>query len=149
MTRSRRQRTIQVDGIAYGFNVRFTNQSHVTVRAWLLEPDRRRQLRVDVRFDDPWLHYGEIITAPPGRAAEVFQLEPVRPRLVEGLIRAGIAAGWDPQSSGAATHFTMTGADADRPGLIAVTLPQAQRRPVSLGTGSLVPPAEARAARVD
>ncbi|MFI2652238.1 hypothetical protein [Micromonospora fulviviridis] len=48
-------------------------------------------------FDDPWLNYGPIITAPSDRVAEVFALEPVTPRLVAGLIQQAVAAGWPAQ----------------------------------------------------
>lgn len=37
-----------------------------------------------------------IITAPPGRAAEVFQLDPITPAVVEGIVRQAIGDGWRP-----------------------------------------------------
>ena len=117
-----RRRVIHVDGTRYGYTVRFTNQGHVTVGIWQEEPDRRSQLRVLVRFDDPWIHYGIILTAPPERVAEVFTFKPVSPSLVEGLIRAGIAAGWQPGSRGATAKFSLGGVPGDHISLIPVNV---------------------------
>jgi hypothetical protein len=64
-------------------------------------------LDVLVAFDDPWLNYGPILTAPPDRVAEVFVLAPITPRLVEQLVRAGLADGWRPADSGAPMRFTL------------------------------------------
>ena len=59
-------------------------------------------------FDDPWLNYGPIITAPSGRVAEVFALTPVTPRLVAGLIQAALAAGWQVHGDGGPLRFMLT-----------------------------------------
>lgn len=72
-----------------------------------------RPLEVTLRFDDPWLHYGVLLTAPAERIAEVFRLAPVTPALTAALVRAGLAAGWRPEQPGAPRRFTMDGGPAD------------------------------------
>lgn len=100
---SRTPRGIHVDGRDYRWTVRHRDAAHVDVRVWLDRPGGPyRQLVATRRFDDPWLHYGVLLGAPPERIAEVFQLEPVKPALVADLIRAGHAAGWRPEEKGAA-----------------------------------------------
>lgn len=111
-----------MDGVRYGYTVRFADENHVTVGIWQAKPDRLSRLDVIVRFDDPWIHYGVILTAPPERVAEVFTFKPVSPSLVESLIRAGIAAGWQPESGGATARFSLGGVPGDGIALIPVTV---------------------------
>jgi hypothetical protein len=72
---------------------------HVLVRIWPRGAggDAAR-LDVGVRFDDPWLNFGPIVTAPAARVAEVFQLTPVTPRLVAAAIAQALARHWDPDA---------------------------------------------------
>ncbi|MFD8706896.1 hypothetical protein ACFV1W_30555 [Kitasatospora sp. NPDC059648] len=103
--RSRTPRRIHVDDRDYRWVVRLRDSAHVDVRVWLDHPGGPyRPLVVTHRFDDPWLHYGILLTAPPERVREVLRLEPVKPALVAGLIRAGLAAGWQPEEKGAALY---------------------------------------------
>ncbi|MEU4366467.1 hypothetical protein [Micromonospora chersina] len=92
MARTRR-RTIRVDGVDYLWTVRHADPGHVVVRVWHAAT-RVAGLEVLVAFDDPWLNFGPIITAPSDRVAEVFALEPVTPRLVAALIQTAVASGW-------------------------------------------------------
>jgi hypothetical protein len=95
-----RIRSIVVDGIGYRWAVGAVDPGHVRVTVW---HDVRRgggALEILVAFDDPWLNFGPIITAPPGRAAEVLQLNPVVPALVAKLIRQAVHAGWQAQRNG-------------------------------------------------
>ncbi|MGW2373146.1 hypothetical protein [Kitasatospora sp. NPDC001683] len=101
--RSKRARRIHVDGHDYRWVVRLRDTAHVDVRIWLDRPGGPyRPLLATRRFDNPWLHYGVLLTAPPERIDEVFRLEPVKPALVADLIRAGLEAGWRPEERGAA-----------------------------------------------
>ncbi|MFH9348952.1 hypothetical protein [Kitasatospora sp. NPDC017646] len=101
--RSRTPRRIHVDDRDYRWVVRLHDSAHVDVRVWLDGPGGPyRPLVATRRFDDPWLHYGVLLTAPPERIGEVFQLEPVKPALIADLIRAALAAGWRPEEKGAA-----------------------------------------------
>ncbi|WP_345625798.1 hypothetical protein [Rugosimonospora acidiphila] len=58
-------------------------------------------------FDDPWLNYGPIITAPRDRVEEIFSLDAVTPRLVEKLVRAAIGDGWEPDGHGAPMRLVL------------------------------------------
>jgi hypothetical protein len=74
---------------------------HVRVRVWEDAPGRRGGvLEVLVAFDDPWLNYGPIITAPPGRAAQVLQLSPVVPALLAQIVRQALHEGWQADHGG-------------------------------------------------
>ncbi|MFI8456149.1 hypothetical protein [Kitasatospora sp. NPDC085464] len=133
----RTPRRIHVDGRDYRWTVRSRDAGHVVVRVWPDTPEcagrcegsedvggrsrsrlgrtggAGRPLEVTLRFDDPWLHYGVLLTAPAERIAEVFQLAPVTPALTAALVRAGLAAGWRPEQPGAPRRFTMDGGPAD------------------------------------
>ncbi|MFJ8621431.1 hypothetical protein ACIRD3_01125 [Kitasatospora sp. NPDC093550] len=122
----RTPRRIHVDGRDYRWVVRFRDSEHVVVCVWLdipgpsspsgrPGPSRRpgRPLEVLRRFDDPWLHYGVLLTAPADRIAEVFHLAPVTPALTADLVRAGLAAGWRPEEPGAPQRFTLAREPAD------------------------------------
>ncbi|SBT43510.1 hypothetical protein [Micromonospora auratinigra] len=89
-----RKRTIHVDGVEYGWAVRRTDPGHVALRIWPVPGRSGCRLEVQVAFDDPWLNFGPIITAPAERVAEVFALTPVTPQQVAELIRAALASGW-------------------------------------------------------
>jgi hypothetical protein len=63
------------------------------------------RLDVRVRFDDPWLNFGPIITAPTARVTGVFQLAPVTPRLVAAAIAQALVRNWDPDVRGTITTW--------------------------------------------
>jgi hypothetical protein len=79
---------------------------HVIVRIWPRGAggDAAR-LDVRVRFDDPWLNFGPIVTAPADTVAEAFQLAPVTPRLVATAIAQALARQWDPDVRGTTTTW--------------------------------------------
>jgi hypothetical protein len=95
-----RIRNIVVDGTEYRWAVGMVDPGHVLVKVWHGARGRGGVLEVMVDFDNPWLNYGPIITAPPGRAAEVFKLDPVVPGLVATIIRQAREAGWPAEHSG-------------------------------------------------
>lgn len=99
MARTRRRR-IRVDGVDYRWTVRHADPGHVVVRVWHAATRRGTGLEVLVAFDDPWLNFGPIVTAPSDRVAEVFALEPVTPRLVAALVQAAVAEGWPAPGDG-------------------------------------------------
>jgi hypothetical protein len=102
-----RTRSIDVDGIDYRWAVGLVDPGHVMVRVWHGARGRGGALEVTVAFDDPWLNYGPIITAPAGRAAEVFALDPITPSLVAKIVRQALDAGWQVQHTGT-TRFQLT-----------------------------------------
>lgn len=79
---------------------------HVLVRIWPRGAggDAAR-LDVRVRFDDPWLNFGPIVSVPAAKVAEVFQLAPVTPRLVADAIAQALARHWDPDARGTTTTW--------------------------------------------
>jgi hypothetical protein len=106
-------RRLTVGGRAWGWRVRRDGApypGHVIVRVWADgQGGGAAKLDVRVRFDDPWLNYGPMITAPPDRAAEVFATAPVTPKLVAAAITQALAAGWDPDARGTTTAATWDG----------------------------------------
>lgn len=97
MSRANGLRQITVDATRYAWIVARIDPNHVVLRVWAAERGRRDfPLEVRLRYDDPWLNYGPIITAPPERRDAVFQLEPVTPGVVRRTIEAAMAAGWGP-----------------------------------------------------
>jgi hypothetical protein len=107
MARARKRR-IRVNDVDYRWTVRHVDPAHVVVRVWHIAARRGTQLEVRVAFDDPWLNYGPIITAPSDRVAKVFALDPVTPRLVAELIQAALAAGWTVDGDGGPLRFVLT-----------------------------------------
>jgi len=104
---TRRIRRITVDGVAYRWSVSPADSHWLTLRLWR-DGDRTPLADVRVRFDDPWVHYPEILVAArhaPDRLDELFAREPLRPGRVADLIRAVTAAG------GAHTSFTAIDGD--------------------------------------
>jgi hypothetical protein len=106
-------RTLTVAGRRWGWSIRREREiypGHVVVSIWL-ESERggAAKLVVRVRFDDPWLNYGPMITAPPERFAEVFATAPVTPKRVAAAIEQALALGWDPLARGTITPAHLEG----------------------------------------
>ncbi|MEV0902294.1 hypothetical protein [Actinoplanes sp. NPDC049802] len=82
-----RIREIVVDGVPYRWSVTPIDPAWVRVRVW----HGREQILVErIRFDDPWLNYGPLLTGDPELIEQNFRLEPVRPRQVAELIRRAV-----------------------------------------------------------
>jgi hypothetical protein len=106
-------RRLTVVGKRWGWSVRREPEvypGHVSVSIWL-ESERggAAKLVVRVRFDDPWLNYGPMITAPPERFAEVFETNAVTPKRVAAAIEQALALGWDPLARGTITSAHLEG----------------------------------------
>lgn len=56
--------------------------------------------RNPLRFDDPWLNYGPMITTPQERFSQVWSLQPVPPGQVAQVITAARQKGWRPAEEG-------------------------------------------------
>ncbi|MBG0565435.1 hypothetical protein [Actinoplanes aureus] len=102
-----RIRSIVVADIAYRWTVGLAGPGHVKVKLWRDGPEPGGALEVVVTFDDPWLNYGPIITAPADRVSEVFELSPIAPALVAKVVRQALEAGWQAHHSGT-TRFRLT-----------------------------------------
>ncbi|CCH17522.1 hypothetical protein MILUP08_42443 [Micromonospora lupini str. Lupac 08] len=100
-----RIRSIVVDDIEYRWTVGMVDPGRVKVTVWRDGPGGA--LEVMARFDDPWLNFGPIITAPAGRVAEVFELSPIAPALVAKIVRQALDMGWQAQHK-ATTRLQLT-----------------------------------------
>lgn len=101
MSRGSTLRPISIDGVSYVWHIRRQDAHAVLLSVWRARKARTNQeLRVRVRFDDPWLNYGPLITAPPERVREVFVLEPLTPSRVRQMILAALKMGWNPDGGG-------------------------------------------------
>jgi hypothetical protein len=91
-------RQIIVDNIAYRWRVRTLDPQHVLLHV-VLATDRgnRSPLEVRIRFDDPWLNYGLLITATSQQIQNNFALEPVMPRQVRAIILSAREQRWQPE----------------------------------------------------
>jgi hypothetical protein len=99
-------RTIAVDGVSYVWRVKRLDPQHVLLRVWPAQNARTcQELHARIRFDDPWLHYGLLLTAPPERVAEVFVLDPITPARVREIILAALKAGWQPNQADKSLPF--------------------------------------------
>lgn len=106
MSRASALRSITIGHVNYVWRVRSLGLDAVALNVWLAQKARSNQeLCVRVRFDDPWLNYGLIITAPPERVREVFVLEPLTPARVRQIILAALQAGWNPSGGGQPLTF--------------------------------------------
>jgi hypothetical protein len=81
-------RSISVDNRKFAWRVVLDEdcpENEVWLRLWR---DGNKQLWASVRcrFNNPWLFYGEILTAPE-KASEVLQLNPLTPKQVAHIIR--------------------------------------------------------------
>ncbi len=106
MSKASALRPITIDSVNYVWQARGLGPHAVKLSIWLAQKSRSNQeLRVRVRFDDPWLNFGPIITAPPERVREVFVLEPLTPARVRQIILAALQAGWNPSAGGQPLTF--------------------------------------------
>jgi hypothetical protein len=82
----------------------YSYPGYVVARIWLGgEGGGAARLDVRLRFDDPWLNYGEMLTtvaATPERLDEIFDLRPVTPGIVASIIGQALSHGWNPKARG-------------------------------------------------
>ncbi|MCU0493807.1 MAG: hypothetical protein MUD01_19625 [Chloroflexaceae bacterium] len=99
MARQQRLRRMTIGANRYLWRIQRLDAHYVMLRVWAeSRPRRLFPLEVRLRYDDPWVNYGPIITIPPERWQELFQLEPVTPRMVREIIEAALAMEWAPCS---------------------------------------------------
>ncbi|WLQ15353.1 hypothetical protein O5O45_05395 [Hahella aquimaris] len=56
--------------------------------------NKSQKLIVITRFDDPWLNFGPLISCPPEKAPNLFELRPVTPAEVRKVIESAQEKGW-------------------------------------------------------
>jgi hypothetical protein len=94
-------RPILVDGVVYRWRVKRLPADYpgfVELAAWRDGRPRGRAIAVRIRFDDPWLNFGPMVTTPKDRFTDVWQTAPVTPKHVAAIIRAARERGWDPDA---------------------------------------------------
>jgi hypothetical protein len=81
------------------------DHDHVHVAIWSAEC-AGQTVNLQLRFDNPWLYFGEIITCQnPRKLADAFEFRPVTPKEISELIPVAIEAGWTPDKPNAQLHF--------------------------------------------
>ncbi len=90
-------RKIAIGGVAYRWRVQTLDPRYVLLHV-VLATDRgnRSPLEVRIRFDDPWLNYGLLVTAN-SQQIQNFVLEPVTLRQVRAIILSARDHGWLPE----------------------------------------------------
>jgi hypothetical protein len=106
MSTGRTLRQITIGSTCYLWIVKRVDAHYIVLRAWARDRKRRDYpLEVRLRYDDPWLNFGAIITAPPDKRDTVFQLVPITPASVRSIIESAIDAGWGPHHPPDRRHF--------------------------------------------
>jgi hypothetical protein len=101
MSKTSPLRPIAIDGVSYLWRIRRLDPHTVLLSVWLAQKaSTNQELRVRLPFDDPWLNYGPLITAPPDRIHDIFVLEPITPARVRQIILAALQTGWRPDGGG-------------------------------------------------
>ena len=118
MKRQKQLRKIHIDGSDYYWLVQRLNPHYVLLKVWFAQSGKNSQyIQVRVRFDDPWLNYGPLITAPVEKVQEVFRLRPITPAIVRQIIQAVLKQGWQVGEKGVPLNFTWD----DQKGLLPAT----------------------------
>lgn len=116
----KKYRTISVDGCRYTWAVRALDPHYVSLRVWSANDRRRPWSQVRFRFDDPWLHYGELLTAHHAGLDELvaqhFVLAPITPDRVADVIRLRSARDDDHREFEFAAEALIPVEDAERAG---------------------------------
>ena len=103
------KRTITVNGCRYHWtvNLKLYPKSHdrIHVAIWSAQI-RGQKLNLQLRYDDPWLNFGPIITCnEPKKLQSAFELRSVTPAEIRKLILAALESGWTPEKTATQLHF--------------------------------------------
>ncbi|NEO88218.1 MAG: hypothetical protein F6J87_28765 [Spirulina sp. SIO3F2] len=82
-------RKIVVENLDFKWNVKHLSPDYIALRLWFQENRALPWAQVRVRFDNPWLHYGELLVCVDRGidVQNVFQLEPMTPKRVRSIIQ--------------------------------------------------------------
>jgi len=83
-------RKIVVKNNCYAWNIKSINANFIGLRIWLENDRSKPWIQLKYKYNDPWLHYGEILAAG-NKAPDIFALKPIRPELVAAVIESVIA----------------------------------------------------------
>jgi hypothetical protein len=78
-------RNITVLNKHFVWNVKMISANFICLRIWIKGNKRIPWIQARYRFDDPWIHYGEIITMK-NNPNSVFQLRSITPETVKKII---------------------------------------------------------------
>jgi hypothetical protein len=91
-------RRILIEKHWYLWYVNIFDACHVDLRVFSANKHLHHStLHVRIRFDDPWLNYGPLITGDPERIRQAFVLTPVVSHTVRAIILAAHEQGWHPE----------------------------------------------------
>ena len=103
------KRTITVYNHRYHWTVSLKlypkSHDHVHVAIWSAQI-KGQKLNLQLRYDDPWLNFGPIITcSEPKRLQSAFERLSVTPAEIRKLILAALENGWTPEKKAPQLHF--------------------------------------------
>lgn len=102
---AKKSRNIKVDNAEYCWTVKSKNVDLLHIGIWQ-KIATGQKLNIKLKFDDPWLNYGPIITCnDPGRIRDVLELRPITPTIIKSLIDAALEFGWEPSLKGAELYL--------------------------------------------
>lgn len=105
----KKTRKIEVESHTFQWRVVPIDANHICLRIWKAGQTRIPWTQVRCRFDDPWLHFGEIITGDPERIKQSFHLGPIKPSLVRELILRVLQESGGPDPIEDAGYFAWNG----------------------------------------
>ncbi len=107
-----RPRKIHVAGEDYLWVVNRTHTGYpgyVTFKIFSAQNRAGQRVEVRVRFDDPWLNYGPMISTDREQFSKIWALNPVTPGQVAQVIEAVRKKDWHPLEKGAPLRFRFEG----------------------------------------
>lgn len=93
-------RKINVKGIEYCWSVRSKNIDLIHLGIWSTKVSGQK-LNIKLKFDDPWLNYGPMISSnDPEALKKAFNTKPIAPKEVSDIIQSALEFGWQPDVKG-------------------------------------------------
>jgi hypothetical protein len=80
-------RKIDVAGEQFHWRVVPVSPNYVCLRVWADGHKSKPWAEIRYRFDNPWLHFAEIISRDRERVQEVFQIQPLLPGKIAWVIQ--------------------------------------------------------------
>lgn len=78
-------RKIVVNSERYQWRIKSIDPNYVCLKVWVDGKKQRPAIQVRYRFDNPWIYFGEIISAKVP-LENIFQFNPVSPKMVARII---------------------------------------------------------------
>ncbi|AZZ91613.1 hypothetical protein EUZ85_13100 [Hahella sp. KA22] len=102
-------RKISVSGLTFNYVISHETRlkediGYLRITVWPFD-NKSQKLIVTTRFDDPWLNFGPLISCPPEKAHEIFELRPITPAEVRKVIESAQENGWPASAKSRETLF--------------------------------------------